>query len=268
MLQNIYQMDSWLFTIIVIGISIFVFVGGSIITRKYLSFLFIKSEDNAVANIIIRQNSTLLSVLLAFAVISIWQDYETQRKNTAQEAIIMGNLYRDSRGFDLGKEQKIKSLLITYTKLVIEDSWPKMREGKESRLAWTAFNELYGYVIRMVPENNREEIVFKQIIDNMHELAKFRRLRHLRNSTALIPDLLWATIYSITFLLLFSNFLLRMENQRMQKILMIISAIIFGMIFSLLLLLNHPYSSALQISPFPIENLLKDIFPAAEITQK
>ncbi len=267
MIQHMYQTNAWLFTLLVIGITVLVFVLGSAFTRKYFPSLILPTEDNAVANIIIRQSSTLLSVLMAFIVISMWQDYETQRNNTAYEAVIMGNLYRDSRGFDVTKEQKIQSLLVNYTTLVVEDGWPKMLERKESHLAWISFNELYGYIIRMEPTNSREEIIFRQAIDNMHELARFRRLRHLRNSNPFIPDLLWTTVYSITIFVLFSNFLLHMQNRRAQKTFTIISALIFGMIFSLLLLLNHPYSSALQISPSPIENLLKDVFPAAEMTQ-
>ena len=142
-----------------------------------------------------------------------------------------------------------------------------MREGKESTLAWMAFNELYGYIIRINPGNIHEEIIFKQAIDNVEELAKYRRLRLVRNGSSIIPDLLWTIIFCISILFLYSNFLLRMQDRRVQIILTFVSASILGMIFSLLFLLNHPYSSGLQVSPYPFEKLIDDVFPTAEITQ-
>lgn len=254
----------FLFTTLLCAVAI---VCGALITRKFLSFLFIVNDDIPIVNIIIRQISTLLSVLMAFAVISIWQDYETQRKNTAQEAIIMGNIYRDSRGFNKETENKIQGLLINYTKAIVEDSWPKMKEKKESEIAWNTFNSLYGYTIRLNPGNSREEIVYKNTVSNLNELAKYRRLRHLRNSNPYIPDIIWGTIYLSTVLILFSGFLLRMQNKLMQIIMTSISALIFGMVFSLLLLLNQPYSGSLQISPNAIENLLSDVYPASDLSQ-
>ena len=34
----------------------------------------------------------------------------------------------------------------------------------------------------------------------------------------------------------------------------------------MMLLLNYPYRGSLQISSYPLENLLKDVFPMAEVT--
>jgi hypothetical protein len=268
MFQDILHLNPVLFTFLVIFITTFAFVGGMLFTRKYFSHLFFKPEDNQVANILMRQIGTLLSVLLAFAVISTWQDYELQRRNTAEEASTMGNLYRDCRGMDIEKEKEIQSLLKNYTKAVVEDGWPKMKELQESKLSWMAFNKLYGTIVRYMPTNLREQIIDARMIQHLNDMAKFRRLRHLRNADPLIPDILWVSIYCSTILFTICSYFLRSQNVKLQTIITIISAILFGVVFSMLLLFNHPYSGSLQISPTPIENLLKDVYPIADITEK
>lgn len=267
MIQEIFYLNPILFTLLITTITVVVFIVGMLIARKYFSYLFFKPEDNQVANIMMRQLGTLLSVLLAFAVISTWQDYELQRRNTAEEASIMGNLYRDSRGMDIEKEKEIQYLLINYTKAVVEDGWPKMLECKESKIAWLAFNKLYGVIIRYLPANAREQIVEARMIQHLNDMAKFRRLRHLRNADPLIPNILWASIFCGTILFTISGYFLRCQNMKLQTIVTIISAILFGVIFSMLLLFNHPYSGSLQISSTPIENLLKDVYHIADITE-
>lgn len=268
MYHEFLQITPWLFTAIVSVSVALILVVGSYITHKYWGNLFIRPLDNPVANIILRQTGTILSVLLAFAVISSWQDYELQRKNTAEEASTMGNLYRDCRGIDTGEEKTMQKLLVVYTRALVVDAWPKMKHRQESRIAWMAFNSLYGHIIRFTPSNAREEVVFGKLVQHLNDLAKFRRLRLLRNQNPFIPNVLWGTIYISTLLVVISGYFLRMESPGMQPILTAITGLVLGLIISMLLLMNHPYSSSLQISPSPIELLLNDVYPTADLTHR
>ncbi|REJ82262.1 MAG: DUF4239 domain-containing protein [Bacteroidetes bacterium] len=266
-LYELIQMPAARFCFVIVLLSIVLAVGGLLFFRKFLNNFYFRSEDNVVANIVIRQISTLLAVMLGFAVITIWQDYELQRSNIGVEASIMGNIYRDSRGMDAETEKNIQSLLVDYTRQVVNDAWPKMKLGQESELSWMAFNKLYGYIIRLNSENTREEIVHSRLVHHLNELAKYRRLRHIRNAEPLIPPMLWGVFYSSTMLILVCGFFLRTGSLRLQTIMTAITGIVFGLIFSMLLLLNYPYRSSMQVSPAPIKNLLEDVYPMASITQ-
>ncbi len=267
MLTNFFLLPPWLFTLILSVSNGLAVIVGLLITRKFLPTVYFKQEDAQIANIMIRQISTLLSVLMAFAVISTWQDYEHQRKNTAEEAIAMGNLYRDSRGLQPEIEHTVQGLLIDYTRYVVEDAWPKMLEKKVSQNTWTSFNKLYGYVIRLEPANGQEQIVFNHLLDHLNDLAKFRRMRLIRNASPHIPDILWVCIFVCTFMITFSSYFLRSNSRKAHTTLLAISGVVYGLIFAILLLLNHPYSGSLQISCDPLRNLLNDVYPMADITQ-
>ncbi len=266
MVNFLISLSPLVFTLAITGTTVLIAISGLLLVRKYLPLFFIVTEDTTVANIFIRQVSTLLAVLLAFVVISIWKNYEEQRENTGKEASSLGNLYRDSRGLKPEAEIEIQRLITKYTSDVVYDGWPAMLQGRESRIAWLSFNQLYGKVVRYSPENAREEIVYAHLVDEMNDLAMYRRLRMIRNANPFMPDVLWAVIYIGSLLVIVTGYFLKISNKKVHLLLTTINSVMLGLIFSVMLLLNFPYRGSLQISVYPLENLLKDVYPMAKIT--
>ncbi|HSI90776.1 MAG TPA: hypothetical protein VK927_06630 [Adhaeribacter sp.] len=260
------HLPTWLFVLLLTAFTVTLVLGGLALKFKFLPHLFLSSEDNQSANILIRLTSTLLTVMLAFMVISIWKDYEMQRTNTEEEACTLGNLYRDARGANLKVEAEIQGLVVNYTRAVVEHSWPAMADGRESKRAWRAFNDLYGYVIRINPENKKEEIIFARLSGHLNKLATYRRLRNLRNQNPSMPEFMSGIIFLGCIVNIVFSYLLQVENKRMHQLMVGMGGIMLGLVFSLIMLLNHPYRSSVKVSSQPLENLLDDVFPMAEVS--
>ena len=267
MFQSFIQLPSGLVVLIITGGTIFIFEIGLWLKMKFFPQLLISNRDNHSANILFYLISTLFTVVLAFVVVTAWQDYEKQQKNTGLEACTLGNLYRDSRGFDEQTENEIQRLIIHYTGELVQDGWPAMREDRESKRAWVAFNELYGKVIRLSPNTKSEEQIFSQMLGQMNELATFRRLRILRNQTPVVPAILTWSIFLASIVTVFFSYLLKVQNRRIDRLMISLLGFMLGIVFSLIILLNYPYKSSIRVSTFPLENLLNDVFPSAEITK-
>ena len=266
-MNPILQLPSWLFVAIFSGATTLILVFGLSLKLKFFPELFISAKDNTSANIMFYLVSTLLTIVLAFMLITIWRDYEDQRQNTGKEACVLGNLYRDSRALNANNETEIQQLIIHYTKEVVEDGWPAMQEERESRRAWTAFNRLYGKVIRISPESKAEEGVFPVMIAHMNDLASFRRLRIIRSQTPVLPPVLEWSIILATLVTVFFTYLIRVQSKRNEYLMVGLVGLMLGIVFSLIILLNNPYRGAARISPFPLENLLKDVYPMSDITK-
>lgn len=266
LLNKLVHLPVWLFVLIIALITVFVAQLGLYLKYKYFPKVQVSGEDNQSANILIRLVSTLLTVMLAFMVISIWKDYDTQRTNTEQEACVLGNLYRDARGTQPFVEADLQALVRNYTQTVVEDGWPKMQNGQESREAWRSFNNLYGYVIRIKPENKKEEIIYARLINHLNQLATYRRLRHLRNMVPSMPDFMTGIIIIASFVNVVFSYLLKVNNQKMHHLMVGMGGLMLGLAFSLILLLNHPYRGSTMVSAAPLKNLLDDVFPMADIT--
>ena len=266
MLDKLVQLPIWFFVLLVTTATVVAVLSGLYIKYRFFPSFRISPEDNQSANILIRLASTLLTVMLAFMVISIWKDYDVQRSNTEKEACVLGNLYRDARGTNPKTEAEVQRLIINYTKIVVEDGWPGMAETRESKAAWQAFNELYGFVIRINPESKKEEIVYSKLLNHINELASYRRLRQLRNQTPSMPAFMTGIIFLASFVNIIFSYLIRVENRTMHQIMVGLSGTMLGLVFSLILLLNNPYRSSVRVSPNPLKNLLDDVFPMADIT--
>ncbi len=265
-LEKLVQLPVWLFVTIITSFSVFITLVGFYLKFKFFSSLRISSTDSQSANILIRLVSTLLTVLLAFMVISIWKDYDAQRNNTEMEACTLGNVYRDARGANPKVEAELQGLVINYTKTVVEDGWPEMKKGNESKIAWRAFNELYGYVIRINPESKKEEFLYSRLITHLNQLATYRRLRHLRNEAPSMPGFMTGIIFLASFINVFFSYLLNVENKKMHLLMVAMGGVMLGFAFSLILLLNNPYRSSAMVNSDPLKSLLNDVFPMADIT--
>ena len=266
-MSNLILLPPWQFTIIcILSFASFAFIG-MFFARMYFSNYVIEKQDNATANIFIRLIGTLLTVMLAFVVISVWQDYEEQRKRTVLEACILGNLYRDSRGLDPETENMIQEKIRIYTSDLVNNSWPALKRQEESKSSWMSFNYLYGAVIRLSPKDQGQGIVMLRMVGHMNDLASYRRMRLLRNINPVIPPILWGTIICGSIVTIMFSLLFNLKNKKLQNIMILSLCTMYGLIFSFIILMNYPYRSSIQISPQPIEHLLTDVFPTSEITE-
>src|SRR5688572_33353238 len=111
LLDRLVQLPVWLFVLIAALGTVLVVQLGLYLKYRFFPNIQVSGEDNQSANILIRLVSTLFIVMLAFMVISIWKDYDTQRTNTEQEACVLGNLYRDARGTNPKVEAEVQALV-------------------------------------------------------------------------------------------------------------------------------------------------------------
>ena len=266
MLEKLITLPTLVFTLIIVAISISVALGGLYVGRRFLFKGVLSAEESFSANILIRLIGAILSVLLAFVVFSAWTDYEEQRKRSVIEACDLGNIYRDSRGLGLDVENNIQKLTRQYTYDIVHSSWPDLAIGRESRKAWMSFNLLYGAIIRYEPTKKNEEIIFDRMLHNLNELASYRRMRIIRNENPHIPNVLWGTILISGLLTLTFSYMIVTPKSKLQKYMIAMVGFMFGLVFSMIILLNYPYRSSIKISPYPFEKLLNDVFPTAEIT--
>jgi hypothetical protein len=266
-MNSLLQSPVWIFCLLVVSLTIIVAVGGLWLRMLFFPEKHFSDQDTANINMYFRLMGTLFTVLLAFVVVSVWQDYEEQRRRTALEASSLGNLYRDLRGLDDDFEQEVQKLVVVYTNDVVTDGWDQMAQGKESRKAWMSFNVLYGKVIRFSPQNLREQELYSRLIAHLNELAKYRRLRVIRNMNPGVPPSMWGILISAGMLTLVFSYFIKVNKRSVHMVMTTFVSIMFGLIFALIILLNYPYRSSIRVSSAPLENLLDDVFPAAEITE-
>lgn len=249
-------------------ISVVISVVGLLIVRKFFPKPVIEGDEVEAAVALFGTIGTVYAVILAFLVVMVWQRYENEQERTVLEACQLANLYNDMRGFPAEEERKIQGIVRQYTRILIDDAWPLMSEGRESKKAWKTFNTLYSEIIHYSPSDYRQIIIYDRLMNHLNELNTYRRLRLLSAQEKGVPDVLWAVMLGSGLITMLFSYFFRIGTIRVQVVMTALTGGMFGVVLFLILLFNHPYRSSIQVSPAPFVNLLEEVFPESDRTDK
>jgi hypothetical protein len=95
--------------------------------RKAPQFLF--KDDSLYAGFIYNAMGVVYSIIFAFITVLVWQSYNNVSDSVNKEAGHLNNIYRLYAAFPNEIEKSGKESLRSYTKTVIEEEWPLLKQG-------------------------------------------------------------------------------------------------------------------------------------------
>ena len=134
----------WLSGTLLIGVGTLVAMAGPIIIRRCVSLEQLR-HNNEVAGFKFATVGVLYAVLLAFAVIMVWEKFSDAEDAATQEAGAVATLFRLADGIGSEAGVSLRTALANYATVSIAQDWPAMEEGKGAaprRLRWTRPIEL------------------------------------------------------------------------------------------------------------------------------
>lgn len=245
-----------LLAIIVVGGIISFAVGGLLVMRRLVHHTKLRPHHE-VADPILGVVGAIYAVLLAFVVISVWQEFDKSNANVETEANYLADIYRDAEAFQPEFRQNISVLLREYRTAVIDDEWQAMEKGRMSanverlmRKIWTAYT-LYQ------PRNATEQVFFDESVRKLNLFRELRRQRIMDSRSGINP-LLWFVLLigglgTISFTFLFGT-----ENVHAHIAMVILLSLTIGLILFTIMELDFPFTGSVSISPEPFKEILLD----------
>ncbi|HEX7048674.1 MAG TPA: DUF4239 domain-containing protein [Longimicrobiales bacterium] len=240
-------MEAWLAGILVVIVVVGVAVGGMLVVRRSVQVSTLERHHD-VAGSVYAAIGVMYAVLLAFAVVVVWNQYDDAVVRTATEANDLVNLFRGAEVFPPATRARIRSRIQSYVRAVIEDEWPAMADGKASAAAWTAFSALWRVYLETEPRNDRERAWYAESLRRLDELGDARRLR-LLDSRAGVPSLLWATLLIGGALTIGFSYLFGTRNVWSQVVMTVALSGLIALILFLVSALAKPFGGAARIEP-------------------
>ncbi|MEM7399431.1 MAG: DUF4239 domain-containing protein, partial [Pseudomonadota bacterium] len=134
---------------LLIGICVIFSVGLQLLVRRIYGVDFITSNQE-VAGFKYAVVGVAYAVLLAFVVVSVWEDFDETQQDIHAEAGRFYDVYRNSYDFPEEDGAKIRAAIQAYAKAVREYDWPAMREGRwgspEAANAYTRLSRTVGNI--------------------------------------------------------------------------------------------------------------------------
>jgi hypothetical protein len=135
----------------------------------------------------------LYAVLLAFAVIVVWEKFNDADAIVSREAGAAANVYRLSHGLDDASGAALRKSLSAYLKATIKDDWPAMEKGGESDAARKALDAVYETLIPAVQTPNASPIP-AEILHQVGAVTMERRAR-IAAADGTVPSILWPVLF-------------------------------------------------------------------------
>lgn len=248
-------------TLVVVAPTILAALGPSMI-RRYVTLEKLVT-NNEIAGFKFATVGVLYAVLLAFAIIVVWQKFNDADANVAGEAGGATTIYRLSQGLDQQPAAAVRDALTNYLTAAIDRDWPAMERHatNEYRSARLALDGVYSTLLSFQLSTPREAAVLPEILRQLDVITQARRAR-LIAADGTVPGVIWPVMFGGAVLTVVFTFFFGTKNLRAQTAMTVLLSLL---IFSELLItiaVDYPFTGPIKVEPTALARVLADFAPA------
>lgn len=245
----------WQAMLLVVVLPTIAAICGQLIVRKSVELEQL-TTNNEIAGFKFATVGVIFAVIVAFAVIVVWEKFADAESAVAQEAGASATLYRLAAGPD-PKMKETREALSTYLKLAIEKDWPAMAAGKKSPDVTEALSSLYGTVTRLTEGDTKPTALMIEMFKQLDEITHARRTRlHLADGA--VPAVVWIVVFGAAILTVAFAFFFGTRNLRAQILMTgFLSLLTFTSVFAIVEI-NYPFTGPSYVGSEALSEVLED----------
>jgi hypothetical protein len=253
----------WLSATLVIGLMTVLASLGPVVVRRCVKLEKL-TTNNEIAGFKFATIGVLYAVLLAFAIIVVWEKFSDAEAIASREAAGAATVYRLSEGLSAQPGTAVRDALSKYLTAAIEHDWPAMEYArtKEYRVTRLALNAVYAALLSFEPSSPRETAVLSEILRQLDSITEARRAR-LIAADGIVPEVIWPILFGGGILTIAFTFFFGTRNLLAQTAM---TALLSLLIFSQLLIIiavDYPFTGAIRVEPTSLIRVLTDFGPAS-----
>lgn len=217
---------------------------GPVTVRKRVP-LSVLTKNNEIAGFKFATVGVIYAVLLAFAIVAVWDKFTEAELLVMKEAGASATINRISTG-ETPEAVATRAALRDYLTVVVEDEWPRMAKGEESYEARRKLDALYHAAMQLVEQ--RRPGIGVEVMQELGAITEARRAR-LHHSMGAVPAPLWVMLTVGALITVGFTFFFGMENLRAQSLMTGALAVIIFLGLFIIVAYDHPFLGAVSISP-------------------
>jgi hypothetical protein len=247
----------WISGPIVVGLGTVLSMFGPVLVRRYVNLQRL-TANNEIAGFKYATIGVLYAVLLAFAVIVVWERFSDAELDVVHEAGAAENIYRLSQGLGDKARVAVLSSVANYLKAAMNDDWPAMDRGTAGAggAAKQALDAVYATLVSSGEQG--DSTVISEMLRQLELITQSRRARLVASEGA-VPSVLWLVLLGGAAIAIGFTFFFGTESLPAQ---VLMTALLAFLIFSELLVIiciDRPFSGAVKVEPNALAAVLTDI---------
>jgi len=232
--------------LIIVGGFVVLAVIGLFITRRLAPSLR-ESGENEIAGVILGVLAAIYGIVLAFVIVSLFEDFKKTQGDVRNEASAISKVYRDSQAFAPPEAKRVKTAVGDYIYDVVHEEWPAMAHGNESERAWTDLASMYAALRAYEPVTESQKVFYTEAVARVNDVTGARRER-LNDNEESLPLTFEILLVGGAVLLLAFTFLFGMRSARLHATMVVSVAFLLGFNLLLALVLDYPFSGQVVVS--------------------
>ena len=258
MLFYLATQSIWISVPILVVATTLVAALGPVLVRRFVALEKL-ATNNEVAGFKFATVGVLYAVLLAFAIIVVWEKFSSTESTVAQEAGAAETIFRLSYGADEAAGAELRNATGRYLAVAVAVDWPAMDRGtlgSQTRPTREALDDLYSCLVRIIRAQQTATPLTGEIMHQLDVITQARRAR-LIASEGTVPGVIWTLLFggavlTIAFALFFGT-----RNLLAQSVMMaLLSALIFSELLAIAVI-DRPFSGAVKVQPHALTNVLQ-----------
>jgi len=253
LLDFLYSVPATVSATLIVGGLVLLSVAGLLLVHRLVPHALRRSH-NDVAGVLIAVVGVVYAVLLAFIAVAVWQDYNTADAIVHREASLAGDIHQDALNMPGAAGPRLRQLVRTYLRVVIDEEWPAMRSGGESPRAGATITELQNTVFTYQARGP----IFSDVLQRVNALADARRDRLINGNSGLQP-VAWFVLLAGSALTISFCFLFGVPDLRLHALMTAAVAASVALVLFLIVSFDYPFRGAVSIAPTAFENVIATI---------
>ncbi len=248
----------WASGLLLVGVTTLIAMMGPAFVRRHVSLARL-STNNEVAGFKFATVGVLYAVMVAFAIIVVWEKFDEAEMAVAQEASAAATMYRLAGGLGQTFAGTLDAELADYIRIVIEQDWPVMGggQGMTSSASGDALTRIYDTTMAYSPHDRRDQLVQAELLRQLEVVTISRRIRGVL-STGIMPTLVWLVLLGGASLTVGFTFFFGTQNLKAQTLMTgMLSLLIFSALM-VIVSIDFPFTGPVKIGPHPFERVLSE----------
>ncbi len=206
--------------------------------------------DAEVSSQMLGAVATLFGLLLAFIVVIAYQGYSDAQSNVSNEAGALAAIVRDSGAFPQRNRNRVRGAVGAYVRAVVDDEWPRLHEGKDSRRAVAAVEGMYAAIQGLNPTSPRTVSFYDDSVQQLTSTLEARRKR-LDDAVGGLPWVIGALLIVGSIVIVGYTVLVGSRSYWFHASGAAAIALVLALALVVLLDLSYPFSGDLSVGSAP-----------------
>ena len=254
----------WVSAAILVALPTVLAVLGPYLVRRCVALEKL-TTNNEIAGFKFATVGVLYAVLLAFAIILVWEKFSEAETTVAQEAGAAETIYRLSSGLgDAQRKDRVQGALTAYLAVAVADDWEAMDRdvAQGSRAARQALDDLYASLLTAPLPQGSDAPVLSEILHQLDQITKSRRAR-LVAAEGTVPSVIWLVLFSGAIVTVAFTFFFGTRSLPAQTMMTALLSLLVFFELLTIVMIDRPFSGPIKVEPRALADVLADFKPTA-----